>query len=108
MSKYRDAIKKHGTPGVPEEAFSPAARELCPEATAIFLGEKNAKGQWDPSPSTISLFVGESGRLTACVKPKHDALIAFTTITAADRILEALEEHFCKTDLDWKVPTKKK
>ena len=107
MSKYKDALaaKRKGTPQI--EHLSPEVRHDFPEISALLGGEKNPEGQWDPSPCTISLFMQE-GRLTACIKPKHDNLIAFTTISEPAGLLEALEGVFCKTDLDWKLPIKRK
>jgi len=107
MSKYREAVQAHRSPTSATPLFGEEDRKNFPEVIALLGGEKNEAGQWDPSPCTISLFVNEN-RLTACIKPKHDHLIAFTTIGDSAALLEALERIFCKADLEWKVPSKRK
>lgn len=106
MSKYSDALRAKREPSA-TPLFSEEQRANFPEVISLLGGEKNDVGQWDPSPCTISLFVNEN-RLTACIKPKHDNLIAFTTLSELDGLLEALERVFCKVDLEWKVPPRRK
>lgn len=107
MSKYRDAVlaQRSSTPLV--NCLTAEVRENYPEIAALLGGEKNPQGQWEPSPCSITLFI-DDGRLKACVKAKHDNLIAYTTISASEGILEALEAIFCKADLEWKCPPKRK
>jgi len=107
MSKYRDAVHAKAADSPVNPLFSARDRENYPEIIALLEGEKNEKGQWDPSPCSLSLFIREN-RLTACLKPKHDHLIAFTTLGEIEGLLEALEAIFCKLELDWRVPPKRK